>query len=119
MSAQAFANEPCVSMPRPASSTTLGVESGLARIERCPCDTEIGRQSGHEQSLDLARLQVGGKSGGGFAVGLGESGIAVDVLVETLSNDERRLRDRKVPRKRSAFGSLYAVIGPQYLLAIG
>ena len=38
----------------------------------------------------LAGLEIGGKSGRGFAVGLGERRIAVDVLVESLADDRAR-----------------------------
>ena len=96
----------------------IGLEAGLARIERGPGDAEIRGQSGDEQALQLAGLEIGGKSGRGFAVGLGESGIAVDVLVESLANDEFGLRNREVLRKRGAVGALHAVIGPQHLLAV-
>ena len=77
----------------------IGLEAGLARIERGPGDAEIGRQAGHEQTLDLARLQIGGKSGRGLAVGLGEGRIAVDVLVESLANDRARPAGSRGPSK--------------------
>ena len=96
----------------------IGLKPGLARIERRPCDAEIGREPGHEQAFQLAGLEIARKPGRGLAVGLGEGGIAVDVLVETLSDDEFGLRDREVLRKRGAIGSLHAVIRPQHLLAV-
>jgi len=74
----------------------VGLESGLARVERAPRDAEIRRKPGHEHAMQLAIPEISGESGRGRAVGLGESGIAVDVLVESLADDEGGLRDRKV-----------------------
>ena len=97
----------------------VGFKARLARIERGPCDAEIGGQSRQEQPLHLARLQIGGEPGRGLAVGLGEGRIAVDLLVETLADDQPGLRDREILRQRRALGALHAVIGPQHLLAVG
>jgi hypothetical protein len=91
---------------------------GLPRIERGPRDAEIRGQPGNEQALKLAGLEIGGKSGCRFAIGFGVSRVAIDVLVKSLSNDERGLRNREIFRKRGAIGSLHAVIGPQHLLAV-
>ena len=74
----------------------VGFKARLARIERGPCDAEIGGEARHEQPLDLARLQVGGEPGRGLAVGLGEGRVAVDVLVKALADDETGMRDREV-----------------------
>src|SRR5215468_10957405 len=62
----------------------IGLEAGLARVERAPGDAEIRRQAYYKHALDVARLQIGGEPGRGLAVGLGEGRIAVDVLVESL-----------------------------------
>ena len=97
----------------------VGLEAGLAGIERGPGHAEIGGETGHEHALDLSRLQIGRKSGRGLAVGLGEGRVAVDIPVESLADDEACVRDRQILRQRCAFGALHAVIGPQHLLAIG
>src|SRR5262245_58636543 len=53
----------------------IGFESGLARIDRAPGDTEIGRKAGEENLLDVARLQIGGETRGGLAVRFGKGRV--------------------------------------------
>ena len=58
MSAQALAREPWVSISAAGVIDDTGLKSGLARVERAPRNTKIRRQSRHEQTLDLPRLEV-------------------------------------------------------------
>ena len=97
----------------------IGFEPALRASSAVQATQKSVARPATNSALDLARLEIGGKSGRGLAVGLGERRIAVDVLVESLADDELGLRDREVLRKRGALGALHAVIGPQHLLAVG
>jgi hypothetical protein len=69
----------------------INIQAGIARIERRPGDAEIRGKAGHEDRIDLTFLQVAGKTGAGLLVGLEERRVAVDVVVVTLADDQRRL----------------------------
>src|SRR5690606_16739522 len=65
-----------------------GLEFLLAGVHCRPGDAESRRQTSHEDALDAALLQIAAESGRGLAVGLGKRGVAVDILVEPLADDE-------------------------------
>jgi hypothetical protein len=93
-------------------------ESQVARVERGPCDAEIRRKPTDVDAVDAALPQIAAKPGRGFSIRLDEGGVAVDVQVVTLAQNQLGMRDVEIPAKVCTLGALDTVVGPQYLLAI-
>src|SRR6266403_4473788 len=53
-----------------------GIEARLARVECGPCYAEVGCKAGDVTGSDPARLEIGSKPGGRFAIGLDKRRIA-------------------------------------------
>src|SRR6266851_1562823 len=97
----------------------VGGEALFAGVERGEADAEISRQTGDKNTLEAALLQIAAQPGRGLAVGLVEGRIAVDILAIALTDDEFGLRDCQVLAELRARRSLYAMVRPQHLLAVG
>src|SRR5215510_2805653 len=94
------------------------VEARLARVERGPGNAEIRREPAQEDVPDAVLAQIPGEPGGALAVGFDEGGVAVDLRVVALAYHEPSMRHRQPRVKRSPFGPLDAVVGPQNLLSV-
>src|SRR5882724_3989609 len=86
---------------------------------RGPGDTEIGGQPANVELFESALAQIAAEAGGGLAVRFEERGIAVDLAMVALADDELCLRDLQILVQLGAASSLDAVRGPKHLFAVG
>ncbi|RMN83307.1 hypothetical protein ALQ56_05740 [Pseudomonas syringae pv. papulans] len=95
------------------------IETGTACILRRPGDTEVQRQTDHEQRIDTALCQVPGQPCTGRAVCLQKCRVTVDVRIAALTQDQLRVRQIEVGMQLSTVAALYAMIRPQRLRTVG
>src|SRR5262245_5180663 len=96
-----------------------GGEAERARIHRRPGDAKVRGKTRDVDRLDAACVEVAVEAGLRAAVGFHERRIAVDAAIEALANNELRVRDIDILVDRGTVGTLYAVVRPQDLLAVG
>src|SRR6266581_4099007 len=90
-------------------------ESRLARVQRRPCDAEVGGQADEKDLREAAVAQITREPRRRFAVGLVERRVRVHVPAIALADDQLGVRDAEILVQVGARRALHAVIRPEHL----